>query len=45
MIIKNQAIRKRLLHDLKQIQLRKQYPTEIIDYGVKKALTQTTEEL
>ena len=45
MIVGNQDIRKRRLHDLKQILLRKQYPAEIIDYGVNKALTQTTEEL
>ena len=44
-IIENQDIRKRRLHNLKQILLRKQYPAEIIDYGVNKALTQTTEEL
>ena len=45
MIVENQDIRKRRLYDLKQILLRKQYPAEIIDYGVNKALTQTTEEL
>jgi len=45
MIIENQDIRKRRLHDLKQILLKKQYPAETIDYGVNKALTQTTEEL
>ena len=45
MILENQDIRKRRLYDLKQILLRKQYPAEIIDYGVNKALTQTTEEL
>ena len=45
MIVENQAIRKRRLDDLKQILLRKQYPAEIIDYGVNKALTLTTEEL
>ena len=45
MIVENQDIRKRRLCDLKQILLRKQYPAEIIDYGVNKALTQTTEEL
>ena len=36
---------KRHLDDLKQILLRKQYPVEIIDYGVDKALALTTEEL
>lgn len=45
MIVENQNIRKRRLDDLKQILLRKQYPAEIIDYGVNKALTLTTEEL
>ncbi|CAH3037813.1 unnamed protein product [Porites lobata] len=45
MIVENQDIRKRRLDDLKQILLRKQYPAEIIDYGVNKALTLTTEEL
>ena len=45
MIVENQDIRKRRLHDFKQILLRKQYPAEIIDYGVNKVLTQTTEEL
>ena len=45
MIVENQDIRKRRLYHLKQILLRKQYPAEIIDYGVNKALTQTTEEL
>ena len=45
MIVEDQGIRKRRLQDLKQILLRKQYPAEIIDYGVNKALTQTTEEL
>ena len=45
MIVENEDIRKRGLHDLKQILLRKQYPAEIIDYGVNKALTPTTEEL
>ena len=45
MVIENQDIRKRRLHDLKQILLKKQYPAEMIDYGVNKALTQTTEEL
>ena len=39
MIVENQDIRKRRLYDLKQILLRKQYPAEIIDYGVNKALT------
>ena len=39
MIVENQDIRKRRFHDLKQILLRKQYPAEIIDYGVNKALT------
>ena len=45
MIIENQLqdIRKRRLHDLKQILLRKQYPAEMIDYGVNKTLTQTEE--
>ena len=45
MIVEDQDIRKRRLHDLKKILLRKQYPAEIINYGVNKALTQTTEEL
>ena len=45
MIVENQDVRKRRLDDLKQILLRKQYPAEIIDYGVNKALTLTTEEL
>ena len=45
MIVENQDIRKRRLHDLKQILVRKQYPAEIIDNGVNKALTQTTEKL
>ena len=45
MIVEDQDIRKRRLHDLKQILLRKQYPAEIIDCGVNKAPTQTTEEL
>lgn len=45
MIVENQDIRKMRLHDLKQILLRKQYPAEIIDYGVSKALTLTKEEL
>ena len=45
MIVENQDIRKRRLDDLRQILLRKQYPAEIIDYGVNKALTLTTEEL
>ena len=45
MIVENHDIRKRCLYDLKQILLRKQYPAEIIDYNVNKALTQTTEEL
>ncbi|CAH3117113.1 unnamed protein product, partial [Porites lobata] len=45
MIVENQDIRERRLDDLKQILLRKQYPAEIIDYGVNKALTLTTEEL
>ena len=45
MIVENQDIRKRRLHDLKQILLRKQYPAEINDYCVNKALIQTTEEL
>lgn len=36
MIVENQDIRKRRLDDLKQILLRKQYPAEIIDYGVNK---------
>ena len=45
MIVENQDKRKRRLYDLKQILLRKQYLAEIIDYGVNKALTQTTEEL
>ena len=44
MIVENQDIRKRHLHDRKQILLRKQCPAEIIAYGVNKALTQTTEE-
>ena len=43
--VEDQDRRKRRPHDLKKIQLRKQYPAEIIDYGVNKALTQTTEEL
>ena len=43
MIVKNQDIRKRRLDDLKQE--RKQYPAEMIDYGVNKALTLTTKEL
>ena len=38
--VEDQDIRKRRLHDLKQIMLRKQYPAGIIDYGVSKALTQ-----
>ena len=45
MIVENQDIRNRRLDDLKQILLRKQYPAEIIDYSVNKALTLTTEEL
>ena len=45
MIVENQDIGKRRLHDLKQILLWKQYPAEIIDYRVDKALNQTTEEL
>ena len=45
MIVENQDIRKRRLDDLKQILLRKQYPADIIDYGVNKALALTTEEL
>ena len=45
MIVENQDIRKTRLDDLKQILLRKQYPAEIIDYGVNKALALTTEEL
>ena len=45
MIVEDQDIRKRRLHDLKQILLRKQYTAEIIDCGVNKAPTQTTEEL
>ena len=47
MIVENQYIRKWRLYDLydKQILLRKQYPAEIVDYGVNKALTQTTEGL
>ena len=45
MIVENQDIRKRRLDDLKQILLRKQYQAEIIDYGVNKAVTLTTEEL
>ena len=44
MIVENQDIRRRPLYYLKQILLRKQYPAEIIDYGVNKALTQTMEE-
>ena len=45
MIIDNQEIRKRRLHDLKQILLTKQYPAEIINFAINKALTQTPEEL
>ena len=45
MVVDNHDIRKRRLYDLKQILPRKQYPAEIVDYGVNKALTQTTEEL
>ena len=45
MIIENQDIRKQRLQDLKQILLKEQYPTEMIDYGVNKVLTETTEEL
>ena len=45
LIVEDQDIRKHRLHDLKQILLRKQYPAEIIDYSVNKALTQTTEEV
>ena len=45
LIVEDQDIRKHRLHDLKQILLRKQYPPEIIDYSVNKALTQTTEEV
>ena len=45
MIVEKQDIRKWRLYDLKRILLRKEYPAEIIDYGVNKALTQTTEEL
>ena len=30
---------------MRQILLKKQYPAEMIDYGVNKALTQTMEEL
>ena len=44
-IVEDQDIKKRRLHDLKQILLRKQYPAWIIGYGVSKALTQTMEEL
>ena len=43
MIVENQDIRERRLDDLKQILQRKQYPAEIIDYGVNKALTLSTE--
>ena len=45
LIVEDQDIRKHRLHDLKKILLRKQYPPEIIDYSVNKALTQTTEEV
>ena len=45
MIIENQDIRKRGLNDLKPILLKTQYPAEMIDYGVNKAPTQTTEVL
>ena len=45
MIVENQDIRERRLDDLKQILQRKQYPAEIIDYGVHKARTLTTEAL
>ena len=45
MIVENQDIRKRSLHDLKKILLRKQYSAEIINYEVNKAFTQATEEL
>ena len=45
MIIENQDIRKRRLNDLKQILLKTQYPAEMIDYGVNKALTQATGKL
>ena len=45
MIIENQDIRKQRLQDLKQILLKEHYPTEMIDYGVTKVLTETTEEL
>jgi len=38
MIVEKQDIRKQCLHYLKQILRRKQYPAEIIDYGVHKAL-------
>ena len=44
MIIVNQDIRKPGLNDLKSILLKTQYPAEMIDYGVNKAPTQTTEE-
>ena len=44
MIVENQNIRKRRLHDLKQILLTKQYPAEIINFAINKALTQTPEE-
>ena len=45
MIIENQDTRKQRLHDLKQILLKKQYPAEIINIGIKNALTQTPQEL
>ena len=45
LIIKNLDTRKRPLHDLKQTLLEKQYPAEIINIGIKKALTQTPQEL
>ena len=44
MIIVNQDIRKPGLNDLKSILLKTQYPAEMIEYGVNKAPTQTTEE-